>query len=209
MKDSNDRVIDFSCNGECSRCCHCCGPLLPLKMREAQKMKELYKNNEYVRSVVDSNCNINFDGDGPMIKLCCPFADIENHKCSIYEDRPEICRRFTCFKYNNEDVKSCEQKAHYNHINYYKNKEKGDKPKNFMTVFKLLDKGLMHNLYIFFHTREEISFAYNMSVKNKDEKYLRKTLQEIDDFMHFDPSTYDEALKLYNQCYDKNIVRKD
>jgi hypothetical protein len=27
--------------------------------------------------------------------------------------------------------------------------------------------------------------------------------------MHFDPSTYDEALKLYNQCYDKSMTRED
>ena len=207
MKDDNNRVIDFSKNGECSRCCHCCGPLLPLKLKEAQKMKELYKNNEYVRSVVDYNCTINEDGDGPMIRLCCPFADIENHKCSIYEDRPEICRVFRCHNHNSNDVKACEQKAHYNHINYYKNKDKGDKPKNFMTVFKLLGKGLMHNLYIFYHMRAEISFAYKMSVEKNNDKILLKTLQDIDEFMHFDQSTYNKALNLYNQCYDKSMER--
>lgn len=199
----NERhVYDFSKNGECSRCCHCCGPLIPLTMREANKMKELYKTDEYVRRVVDRNCSIVYNeetGEFDRINLICPFADLEEHKCSIYNDRPQVCRVFRCHNYNTQDIKDCEQKAYYNHINYYKDKKKGDGAQRFMTTYRLLDKGLMHNIYLFYHFKDEINKAIVLSKEHNNESILHKTLAELDKIVHFDNRTFKKATEIINK----------
>ena len=206
----SERVKDFTVNGECSRCCHCCGPLLPLKLREAQKMKELYKTNEYVRSVVDRNCTIiENEHGGHNINLCCPFADLVNRKCSIYEDRPEVCRVFRCHNYNSRDIKNCEQKAYYNHISYYKDYENGDEPKNFLTIFNLLDKGLMHNLYIFFHIRHELAKTVKLAMKYNSDKILQEFMLDVDRRMKFDKYTFDEAKEIAEQSFCIDINKEE
>ena len=196
------RVYDFSKNGECSRCCHCCGPLIPLTMKEANKMKELYKTNEYVRRVVDRNCSIVYNeetGEFDRINLVCPFADLEEHKCSIYNDRPQVCRVFRCHDYNIQDIKDCEQKAYYNHINYYKDKEKGDGAERFMTIYRLLNKRLMHNIYIFYHFKDEIDKAAALSKEYNKEFILYKTLADLDKVAHFDKITFKRALDIIDK----------
>ena len=195
-------VYDFSKNGECSRCCHCCGPLIPLTMREANKMKELYKTDEYVRRVVDRNCSIVYNeetGEFDRINLICPFADLEEHRCSIYNDRPQVCRVFRCHNYNTQDIKDCEQKAYYNHINYYKDKKKGDGAQRFMTTYRLLDKGLMHNIYLFYHFKDEINKAIVLSKEYNNEFILHKTLAELDKIVHFDNRTLKKATEIINK----------
>ena len=204
--EDTDRVIDCSVNGECSRCCHCCGPLIPLTMREANRMKQLYKEDKNVREVVERNCSIIKNKEGGFnINLCCPFADLVNHRCSIYNDRPQVCRVFRCHNYNGRDIKDCEQKAHYNHINYYKDRKNGDKPKNFITTFKLLNKGLMHNLYIFYHVRHEMNRALDVAKKTGNEDIFYDFLQNIDDAMHFDKGTYKQAVDIMNQSYNIDV----
>lgn len=199
----NERhVYDFSKNGECSRCCHCCGPLIPLTMREANKMKELYKTDEYVRRVVNRNCSIVYNeetGEFDRINLICPFADLEEHKCSIYNDRPQVCRVFRCHNYNVQDIKDCEQKAYYNHINYYKDKEKGDGAERFMTIYRLLNKRLMHNIYIFYHFKDEINKAIVLSKEYNNESILHKTLADLDKVAHFDKITFKKALEIIDK----------
>ena len=199
----NERhVYDFSKNGECSRCCHCCGPLIPLTMKEANKMKELYKTDEHVRRVVNRNCSIVYNeetGEFDRINLVCPFADLEEHKCSIYDDRPQVCRVFRCHDYNIQDIKDCEQKAYYNHINYYKDKEKGDGAQRFMTIYRLLDKGLMHNIYLFYHFKDEIDKAAALSKEYNKDFILYKTLAELDRVAHFDKITFKKALEIIDK----------
>ena len=196
------RVYDFSKNGECSRCCHCCGPLIPLTMREANKMKELYKTDEYVRRVVDRNCSIIYNeetGEFDRINLICPFADLEEHRCSIYNDRPQVCRVFRCHNYNVQDIKDCEQKAYYNHINYYKDKKNGGNAQRFMTTYRLLDKGLIHNIYLFYHFKDEINKAIVLSKEYNNESILHKTLAELDKIVHFDNRTLKKATEIINK----------
>lgn len=199
----NERhVYDFSKNGECSRCCHCCGPLIPLTMREANKMKELYKTDEYIRRVVDRNCSIVYNdetGEFDRINLICPFADLEEHKCSIYNDRPQVCRVFRCHDYNIQDIKDCEQKAYYNHIDYYKDKEKGDGAERFMTIYRLLNKRLMHNIYIFYHFKSEIDKAAALSKEYNKDFILYKTLVDLDKVAHFDKITFKRALEIIDK----------
>lgn len=196
------QVYDFSKNGECSRCCHCCGPLIPLTMKEANKMKALYKTDEHVRRVVNRNCSIVYNeetGEFDRINLVCPFADLEEHKCSIYDDRPQVCRVFRCHNYNVQDIKDCEQKAYYNHINYYKDKEKGDGAQRFMTIYRLLDKGLMHNIYLFYHFKDEIDKAAALSKEYNKDFILYKTLAELDRVAHFDKITFKKALEIIDK----------
>ena len=82
----NDEVQDFTCNGECSKCGQCCSAFLPLTRTEFKRLRKLAKKQGiYVHEGADVDCT-------------CPFLD-GNNRCSIYEDRPMICRLFTCHEW--------------------------------------------------------------------------------------------------------------
>ena len=198
MIDSENKVIDFSCNGECSRCCHCCGPLLPITMTEANRMKKRYKEDEEVRKVVAKNTYIERDHTKHVtINLCCPFVDLENHRCSIYEDRPEVCKVFKCHNHNPNDIKACENKAYYNKIRYDKDFNPISSAYNFMTIFKLLGFGELHNIYILYHFRDMINKA-NMSGVMQ----YQAIMNYLDKFCKFDKPTLNKAIDTYTYCYD-------
>lgn len=198
MKDSENRVVDFSCSGECSRCCHCCGPLLPITMTEANRMKKRYKEDEEVRKVVAKNTYIERDHTKHVtINLCCPFADLENHRCSIYEDRPEVCKVFKCHNHNSNDIKACENKAYYNKIRYDKDFNPISSASNFMTIFKLLGFGELHNIYILYHFRDMIDKAHMSGVIQ-----YQAMMNYLDKFCKFDKPTLNKAFDTYAHCYD-------
>ena len=110
-----------------------------------------------------------------------------------------MCRVFRCHDYNIQDIKDCEQKAYYNHINYYKDKEKGDGAQRFMTIYRLLDKGLMHNIYLFYHFKDEIDKAAALSKEYNKDFILYKTLAELDRVAHFDKITFKKALEIIDK----------
>lgn len=80
-------VTDFTCEGECSKCGACCSALLPLTPKEIKDLKRLAKTVKLNKQpiVVTS------------IDLTCPFLTNDN-RCSIYSQRPIICRLFQCNK---------------------------------------------------------------------------------------------------------------
>ena len=78
---------DFTHNGECSKCGSCCSSLLPLKQSEITFLRKLIKNrhlNPHTQPKVVV-----------AIDLTCPFLT-DDYECSIYNDRPFICRVFKC-----------------------------------------------------------------------------------------------------------------
>lgn len=87
-------------NFECKRCGECCSNFLPLRDNEIKIMKKLAKK----------------ENKHPLRKDWyerCPFLN-NNNKCDIYENRPIICREFTCYNYekhiyNTESFKKMKQ----------------------------------------------------------------------------------------------------
>ncbi len=74
-------------NFKCKCCGECCSNFLPLKQDEIKTMKRLAKK----------------ENKHPLIQnwyVRCPFLD-NNNKCDIYENRPLICREYTCYNYEN------------------------------------------------------------------------------------------------------------
>ena len=84
---SNKYPMDLTCDGNCSRCGECCTPLLPITLKEYFVIKEYIKEHN-----IEPFNHIKLDG----IHVLCPFYNSDEKKCSIYEVRPEVCRRFIC-----------------------------------------------------------------------------------------------------------------
>lgn len=74
-------------NFECKCCGECCSNFLPLRDNEIKTMRKLAKkeNRHPLRNDWYSRC---------------PFLN-NNNKCDIYENRPLICREYTCYNYEN------------------------------------------------------------------------------------------------------------
>ena len=74
-------------NFECRNCGECCSNYLPLQEKEILIMKQLAKkeNKHPLRQDWYDRC---------------PFLN-GNNRCDIYEDRPMICREYTCYKFEN------------------------------------------------------------------------------------------------------------
>ena len=85
-------MTDLTNNGICSRCGQCCSNFLPLTENEIMHLIELCKRD-------DTEFQIKQLPDGRIYMLC-PFliCNQENNitRCSIYDDRPSICRIFKC-----------------------------------------------------------------------------------------------------------------
>lgn len=80
---------------ECKKCGKCCSNYLPLTIKEKYKLKEMVKKNnlkptEYILEEFN--------------QFICPFLD-SNCSCLIYNDRPSICKVYTCEKYYKKDFK--------------------------------------------------------------------------------------------------------
>jgi Fe-S-cluster containining protein len=79
--------FNFTNNGECSKCGSCCSALLPLKKSEIDRLKRLIKARHIKPHEQPLIVN--------AVDLTCPFLTDDN-KCSIYDERPFICRVFKC-----------------------------------------------------------------------------------------------------------------
>lgn len=82
---------DYTINGECSKCGSCCSAILPLQKSEIVRLKQLIK----VKGIKPHKQLNVLARASIMIDLTCPFLT-ENHQCSIYDERPFICKVFKC-----------------------------------------------------------------------------------------------------------------
>lgn len=89
MKVKLHESIDMTCNGKCSKCGECCSNLLPLTKQEIKHLKEIVKKR-HLKPHYHILMNVQYD-------MTCPFLT-DDHKCSIYDDRPYICKLFKCDK---------------------------------------------------------------------------------------------------------------
>ncbi|TDM00495.1 MAG: zinc/iron-chelating domain-containing protein [Flavobacteriaceae bacterium] len=74
----------------CGSCCRTTGPLFTTKDIERISKKLKLKPGEFVSSYL----KIDQEGDYVLQKLPCPFLDLSDNFCSIYQDRPKACREF-------------------------------------------------------------------------------------------------------------------
>ena len=75
---------------KCLGCGNCCGSLLPLTDKDIKRLKYLIKaGTKPARQKVIITYNTD---------LTCPFLTLD-HTCSIYENRPAICKHYTCDKF--------------------------------------------------------------------------------------------------------------
>lgn len=70
---------------ECSKCGKCCSNYLPLQKEEIKTMKKL--------AIKENKQLLNKEWYS-----ICPFLNYKN-ECDIYENRPLICREYSCYNY--------------------------------------------------------------------------------------------------------------
>ena len=84
--------VDFTKNGQCSRCGSCCSSLLPLDFEEAKKLKDYVRDNKIVPHAIPEGDDVAY--------LQCPFLEKSGKpakaSCLVYDARPAICRIFSC-----------------------------------------------------------------------------------------------------------------
>ncbi len=82
-----NKVKNFSCKGNCSRCGECCTPVLPITLDEYKTIKKFIKDNDIKPTEM-------LRGDNFYVKCC--FYDFEEKKCKINDVKPEVCKNFMC-----------------------------------------------------------------------------------------------------------------
>lgn len=90
-RDEVSRCYDFTNDGECSRCGACCSTYLPMTMAEFKALKRWARKHRF-KPIVPAIIN----GVDIGINANCPFLDLDNHKCVVYDIRPEVCQKFNC-----------------------------------------------------------------------------------------------------------------
>ena len=92
MKKINEILnlsTDFSKKGKCKNCIACCTPDVLITKEEY----DLLKSKLSLEMISDIRVTLN-----KTINLYCPFADLKNKKCKIYNKRPFACRLYHCNK---------------------------------------------------------------------------------------------------------------
>lgn len=100
------QIKDNTINKKCSRCGECCGIFIPITDEEIKIIKNYVKQKNIVPEdrVNDNN-----------VELRCPFFNVKEYKCNIYEVRPFVCRDFICSRKNwKEKRKEYMNRSKYN-----------------------------------------------------------------------------------------------
>lgn len=99
LKDFEKGTYDFTCNGKCIGCGECCSNILPMTKQEIERIKAYIKEHN-----IEEHKNGMFLMN-PICDMTCPFLnDSKDHRCNIYEVRPQICRNFSCHKENRAKI---------------------------------------------------------------------------------------------------------
>lgn len=83
---------------QCSKCGQCCSNYLPLTEKEIKQLRGIVKTRKLkpTKRLFETN---NYS--------TCPFLD-SNNRCIIYEERPNICKQFTCDRFKRRDYEGVE-----------------------------------------------------------------------------------------------------
>lgn len=103
MNDYKSGVFNYCKDGECSECGNCCSRYLAMNNKEINTIRAYIKKHN-----IKQQKHAIFVHRNPLFDATCPFLDDTkpNHKCTIYEVRPLICREFKCDCWQNIDRNS-------------------------------------------------------------------------------------------------------
>lgn len=85
---------DLSKNGKCKNCIGCCGIDIPLTFEEMLFLKNKLNQNPILKEKLIKE----YTKEKGNIIAYCPFVDLKKKKCSIYSERPLICKIYHCNK---------------------------------------------------------------------------------------------------------------
>lgn len=102
LKKANTRQLDdrFHIEHEkvfktidCLACANCCKTTSPIfRDVDIKRISKRFRMSEL--KFIDTYLRIDEDNDYVLQKAPCPFLDLIDNKCSIYEDRPLACREY-------------------------------------------------------------------------------------------------------------------
>ena len=103
MRDFQSGIYNYCKDGKCSECGNCCSRHLALSQKEINTIRAYIKKHGIVQQK-----HARYVYKDPLFDATCPFLDDTkpNHKCTIYEVRPLICREFKCDKWHEIDRNS-------------------------------------------------------------------------------------------------------
>ena len=103
IDDFKSGIYNFCKDGKCSECGNCCSRHLALSQKEINTIRAYIKRHGIVQQK-----HAMYMYRDPVMDMTCPFLNdaLPNHKCTIYEVRPLICREFRCDKWSEIDTKS-------------------------------------------------------------------------------------------------------
>ena len=103
MNDYKSGIYNYTKDGKCSGCGNCCSRHLAMSNKEINTIRNYIKKH----NIVQQKHAVYVYAD-PMFDATSPFLDDSkpNHKCTIYEVRPLICREFKCDCWQNIDRSS-------------------------------------------------------------------------------------------------------
>ena len=85
---------------DCLQCANCCKNYSPrFKTPDIKRISKHLKMRE--SDFIEAYLRVDEDGDFVVKSTPCPFLDLNNNFCSIYDQRPSDCHRFP---YTDEDV---------------------------------------------------------------------------------------------------------
>ena len=73
---------------KCTNCGNCCTPCLQVTQEEYETIKQY---------IIDNNIQEQLYYKEGRLEFICPFRDVENSKCNIYEVKPRVCTLFECW----------------------------------------------------------------------------------------------------------------
>ena len=92
QRDMDDNIYNFTKGGKCSGCGGCCSNLLPMSQKEVDVI------HRYIKKHHIKECKHLLPVATPALDMTCPFRDNDKKICTIYEVRPDICKKFICDK---------------------------------------------------------------------------------------------------------------
>jgi len=85
---------------DCLQCANCCKQYSPrFKTPDIKRISKHLRMRE--SEFIETYLRVDEEGDFVVRTLPCPFLDLDNNHCRIYEERPSDCRRFP---YTDEDL---------------------------------------------------------------------------------------------------------
>lgn len=95
LNDYSKGVQDYTKDGKCIQCGSCCTRFLALSNHEINTIRRYIERH----GITQNKHAVNVYKD-PLLDMTCPFLDDtkSDHKCTIYDVRPLLCRDFICKK---------------------------------------------------------------------------------------------------------------